>query len=213
MILIWLWKRLNKTGARPEVSGRLLRRFPEAEINKLLRARILIEDRKIDSWGTCAHCDCGYDARMIQEIDGKLVACCPLDPSQDVILEPNDLTRYLIDGEQLIAAIAAAGKLTGTPAVISAGLWSMGKAATGRSIFLCRSPRDVFAPGISMLLKSLAGGTPPIVVFDEIDQASGIRLRDMEIDVHEVAEILRADGNGGEMISFDGLLPHATASA
>ena len=36
MILIWLWKRLNKTGARPEVSGRLLRRFPKAEINKLL---------------------------------------------------------------------------------------------------------------------------------------------------------------------------------
>jgi DNA-binding winged helix-turn-helix (wHTH) protein len=207
MILIWLWKRLNKTGARPEVSGRLLRRFPEAEINKLLRARILIEDRKIESWGTCAHCDCGYDARVIQEIDGKLVACCPLDPSQDVILEPNDLIRYRIDGEQLIAAIAAAGKLAGTPAAISAGLWSMGKAATGRSIFLCRSPRDVFVPGISMLLKSLAGGMPPIVVFDEIDQASGIRLRDMEIDVHNVSEVLRADGNGGEMISFDGLLP------
>lgn len=207
MILIWLWKRQNKAGARPEVSGRLLRRFPEAEINKMLRARILIEDRKIDSWGTCAHCDCGYDARMIQEINGKLVACCPLDPSQDVFLEPADLMRYRIDGEPLIAAIAAAGKLTETPAVISAGLWSMGKAATGRSIFLCRSPRDMFAPGISMLLKSLAGGTPPIVVFDEIDQASGIRLRDMEIDVHNVSELLRADGNGGEMISFDGLLP------
>ena len=57
------------------------------------------------------------------------------------------------------------------------------------------------------LLKSLAGGTPPIVVFDEIDQASAIRLRDMEIDVHEVAEILRADGNGVEVMSFDGLLP------
>lgn len=207
MILIWLWKRLNKSGARPEVSGRLLRRFPEAEINKLLRARILIEDRKIDSWGTCAHCDCGYDARMIQKIDGKLVACCPLDPSQDVILEPNDLTRYLINGEPLIAAIAAAGKLAGMPAAISTGLWSMGKASTGRSLFLCRSPRDVLAPGISMLLKSLAGGTPPIVVFDEIDQASALRLRDMEIDVHEVAEILRADGNDVEVMSFDGLLP------
>jgi len=207
MNLIWLWKRLNKTGAHPEVSGRLLRRFPEAEINKLLRARILIEDRKIDSWGTCAHCDCGYDSRVIQEINGKLVACCPFDPSQDVILEPNDLMRYRIDGEQLIAAIAAAGKLTGVPAAISTGLWSMGKAATGRSIFLCSSPRDVFVPGTSMLLKSISGGTPPIVVFDDIDQASGIRLRDMEIDVHEVAEILRADGNGGEMISFVALQP------
>lgn len=207
MILIWLWKRLNKTGARPEVSGRLLRRFPEAEVNKLLRGRILVEDRKIDSWGTCAHCDCGYDARVIQEIDGKLVACCPLDPSQDVILEPNDLMRYLVDEEQLIAAIAAAGNSTERPVAISTGLWSMGKDTKGRSIFLCRSPRDVFAPGISMLLKSLAGGKPPIVVFHEIDQASGIRLRDMEIDAHEVVEILRADGNSGEMISFDSLQP------
>ena len=207
MILIWLWKRLNKTGARPEVSGRLLRRFPEAEVNKLLRGRTLIEDRKIDSWGTCAHCDCGYDARVIQEIDGKLVACCPLDPNQDVILEPNDLMRYLIDGEQLIAAIAAAGNLTERPAAISAGLWSMGKDSAGRSIFLCRSPQDVFVPGISMLLKSLAGGAPPIVVFDNIEQASGIRLREMEIDVHQVDEILRADGKGGEAISFDTLQP------
>jgi len=207
MILIWLWKRLNKTGARPEVSGRLLRRFSEAEIAKLLRARILIEDRKIDSWGICAHCDCGYDARLIQEIDGKLIACCPLDPSQDVILEPNDLMRYRIDAEQLIAAIAAAGKLTGTPTAISAGLWSMGKSATGCNIFLCRSPRDVFAPGISMLLKSMAGGKPPIVVFDDIDQASGIRLRDMEVDVHEITEILRTDEDGGEAIFFDALLP------
>jgi len=207
MILIWLWKRLNKTGARPEVSGRLLRRFPETEINKLLRARILIEDRKIDSWGACAHCECGYDARLIQEINGRLIACCPLDPSQDVILEPNDLMRYRIDGDQLIATIAAAGRLAGTPAAISAGLWSMGRSATGRSIFLCRSPRDVFTPGISILLKSLAGGTPPVVVFDEIDQASGIRLRDMEIDVHDVDDILRTDGKGAESVSFDALLP------
>jgi hypothetical protein len=144
---------------------------------------------------------------MIQEIDGKLIACCPLDPRQDVILEPNDLMRYRIDAEQLIAAIAAAGKLVGAPATISAGLWSMGKSATGRSIFLCRSPRDVFAPGISMLLKSMAGGTPPIVVFDDIDQASGIRLRDMEVDVHEITEILRTDEDGGEAIFFDALLP------
>ncbi|WP_223428082.1 hypothetical protein [Tateyamaria pelophila] len=207
MILIWLWKRLNKTGARPEVSGRLLRRFPEADIAKLLKARILIEDRKVETWGTCAHCDCGYDARIIHEIDGKLVACCPFDPSQDVILEPNDLMRYRIDAEQLIAAIAAAGKLTGTSTAISAGLWSMGTSAMGRSIFLCRSPRDVFAPGISMLLKSLAGSTLPIVVFDETDPSSGIRLRDMEIDVHELDEISHQDQNGIEKISFDTLVP------
>jgi hypothetical protein len=144
---------------------------------------------------------------MIQEIDGKLIACCPLDSSQDVILEPNDLMRYRIDAGQLIAAIAAAGRLTGTPTSISAGLWSMGKSATGCNIFLCRSPRDVFAPGISMLLKSMAGGKPPIVVFDDIDQASSIRLRDMEVDVHEITEILRTDEDGGEAISFDALLP------
>lgn len=209
MILIWLWKRLNKSGARPEVSGRLLRRFPEADIAKLLKARILIEDRKVETWGTCVHCDCGYDARVIQEIDRKLIACCPFDPSQDVILEPNDLMRYRIDGDRLILAIAASGKLTGRPTAISAGLWSMGTSATGRNVFLCRSPRDVFTPGISLILKSLAGGTPPIVVFDEIDPSSGIRLRDMEIDAHELDEIIRANEEGGEEISFDGLLPPA----
>lgn len=205
MILIWLWKRLNKTGARPEVSGRLLRRFPEADITKLLKARILIEDRKVETWGTCAHCDCGYDARIIQEIDGKLVACCPFDPSQDVILEPNDLMRYRIDGDRLFLAIATAGKLTGPATAISTGLWSMGKSATGRSIFLCRSPGDVFTPGISLLLKSMAGTTPPIVIFEQIDPSSGIRLRDMEIDVHGLDEIIHQDQNGIEKVSFDAL--------
>ena len=209
MILIWLWRRLNKAGARPDVSGRLLRRFPEADIAKLLKTRILIEDRKMETWATCAHCDCNYDARIIQEIDGKLIACCPLDPSQDVVLEPSDLLRYRIDEERLALATAVAGKLTGTPTAISAGLWSMGRTATGRSIFLCRSPRDVFTPGISLVLKSLAAGTPPIVVFDQIDPSSGIRLRDMEIDAHELHEIIRAKEEGGEMISFDGLLSPA----
>jgi len=207
MILIWLWKRLNKTGARPEVSGRLLRRFPEADIAKLLKARILVEDRKVETWGTCVHCDCGYDARIIQGIDGKLIACCPFDPSQDVILEPNDLMRYRIDGDRLILAIAAAGKLIGPPTAISAGLWSMGRSATGSSIFLCRSPGDIFAPGISLLLKSMAGKTRPIVVFEQIDPISGIRLRDMEIDVHGLDEIIYEDQDGSERVVFDALMP------
>ena len=53
----------------------------------------------------------------------------------------------------------------------------------------------------------MAGGKPPIVVFDDIDQASSIRLRDMEVDVHEITEILRTDEDGGEAIFFDALLP------
>ncbi len=40
-MLIWLWKRLSNGGAEASVSGRALRRFPEREIEGLLRARVL----------------------------------------------------------------------------------------------------------------------------------------------------------------------------
>lgn len=207
MILIWLWTRLSKTGARPEISGRLLRRFPEAEVARLLKARVLIEDRKVDTWGTCAHCDCGYEARLVEKIDGRLVACCPLDSSQDVMLEPCDLKRYRVDADRLVTAIAVAGRMEGTPAEIAAGIWFLGRSATGRRVFMCRTPKDVFVPGISMLVKSMAGAMPPIVICEQIDTNSGISLRDMEIDVHELDEIVRPNEKGDEEISFDALLP------
>ena len=47
-MLSLLWKRLSDVG--PQVSGRALRRFPDTEVERLLRARVLIEHRRADTW-------------------------------------------------------------------------------------------------------------------------------------------------------------------
>ena len=72
-MLAWFWKRLSNGGAEARVSGRALRRFTEREVERLLRARVLVEQPKADNWSVCAHCDCGLDARPIRDIGGRLL--------------------------------------------------------------------------------------------------------------------------------------------
>lgn len=58
-MLTWLWKRLSDSGAETTVSGRALGRFPERSVERLLRARVLIETRKADTWSVCRRSDTG----------------------------------------------------------------------------------------------------------------------------------------------------------
>jgi len=109
--MTWLWKRLSNSGAETTVSGRALRRFPDRDIDHLLRAGVLTEQRKADCWAICEHCDCGLDARPIREIGDAFHACCPHDATQDVILTEDDLLRFSIDSDKLVGAIAASGGL------------------------------------------------------------------------------------------------------
>ena len=82
-MLVWLWKRLSDGGPKAVVSGRALARFPNAEVQRLLRARVLTELRKADSWPVCVHCDCGLDARPIRREGERILACCPRDLAEE----------------------------------------------------------------------------------------------------------------------------------
>ncbi len=86
-MLAWVWTRLSEGGARVAISGRALGRFPASEVERLLRAQVLIEERKADTWSVCAECDCGLDARPVEQSDDAFRACCPHDQSEDVICQ------------------------------------------------------------------------------------------------------------------------------
>ena len=111
-MLRWLLKRLGDAGPAAVISGRALGRFPALEVQRLLRARVLIEQRKADTWPACAHCNCGYGARPIREIEGRLVACCPHDAAEDEILSHDDLRRFTIDPNAWVHAIAKSGAMS-----------------------------------------------------------------------------------------------------
>ena len=108
-MLAWLWTRLSDGGPQVSISGRALRQFPEREVERLLRSRLLIEHPKADSWSVCAHCDCSLDVRPVRQIGDELRACCPHDAAEDVVLEDDDLTRFGIDANRLAGQIGAGG--------------------------------------------------------------------------------------------------------
>ena len=84
-MLAWLWTRLSEGGARVAISGRALSRFSANDIERLLRAQVLIEEQKADTWSVCAECDCGLDARPVEQLDDAFRACCPHDQESESI--------------------------------------------------------------------------------------------------------------------------------
>lgn len=206
-MLAWCWKRLSDGGPEFTVSGRALRRFPEREVDRLLRARVLIEQRTADSWSVCAHCDCGLDARPIRELDGRLVACCPHDAGEDQVLEPDDLRRFGIEPDRLAGAIAASGGLTGGVARIGVGIWLLGRVPSGRCLVLCVDVCSLNAPGAILALRSAAGTAPITVIASAIDAASVLRLREAGVETSSLDACVMFDASGMEHLALDRLSP------
>jgi DNA-binding response OmpR family regulator len=206
-MLAWFWKRLSDGGPEVTVSGRALRRLPEREVDRLLRARVLIEQRKADSWSLCSHCDCGLDARPIREVDGRLVACCPHDAAEDQVLEPDDLRRFGIEPDRLAGALAASGGLTGGVTRIGDRIWLLGRVPSGRCLVLCGDVSALDAPGAVMALRSAAGTAPIMVIATEIDAASELRLREAGVGTCTLAACIVVDESGAEHLEVDRLSP------
>ena len=111
-MLAWLWTRLSEGGARVSISGRALGRFPASEVERLLRAQVLIEEQKADTWSVCAECDCGLDARPVEWSGEVFRACCPHDQSEDVILQKDD------------CAVFRSTSTGSWPGLLPAGIWA-----------------------------------------------------------------------------------------
>lgn len=197
-MLAWLWTRLSDGGAQVSISGRALRRFPEREIDRLLRARVLIEQRKADSWSVCAHCDCGLDVRPIRDFDGELRACCPNDASEDVILRDDDLRRFAVDADRLVAQITASGDIAGAAARIAEGIWRLGNISSGHAVVLCLDPDDLNSPGTILAIKAAAGPNPLVLIARTFPTAVSMRLGEAGIEPRQLGDVFWAtpDGRG-----------------
>lgn len=163
-MLAWLWTRLSDGGPQVTVSGRALRRFPDRDVQRLLRARVLTEQRQADSWSVCAHCDCGLDARPIRQVGDELRACCPHDAAEDVILEPGDLKRFGIEAGRLAAQIAESGGLTGPVSAVIDGVWMIGNTRSGVAVFLCSDPYSLDSTGTVLAIRAAAQREESILI-------------------------------------------------
>jgi DNA-binding winged helix-turn-helix (wHTH) protein len=202
-MLAWLWTRLSDGGPQVSISGRALRRFPEREVERLLRARVLIEHPKADSWSVCAHCDCGLDDRPIRYIGEQLLVCCPRDVAADEVLEPADLRRFGIDADKLISAIAASGGLPAAAIVVADGLWLLGRLPTGICVFLCRDTHLLMASATILATRMAARSAPITVITIDLDPTTELHLRAAGIEARSLTECVLVDDHGKEHIALD----------
>lgn len=164
-----------------------------------------IHERLADSWSVCSHCECGLDARPIRELDGRLVACCPHDAAEDVVLDEQDLKRFGIDSDRLAAKIAASGGLVGAPAPIADGLWSLGATPGGVAVVLCSDPDRLEAPGTILAIRAAIGGSPGMLVAAVLGPTAKIRLCEAGLAAAQVDDALMADGIGTDRLALERL--------
>ena len=202
-MLAWLWKRLSENGPQVSISGRGLRRFPERECNRLLRARVLIEHGRADSWSVCAHCDCGLDARPIRRIGEELRACCPHDAAEDLVLDEADLRRFGIDADRLAGQIAASGELAGGVIRIADGLWSLGNGSSGTAVMLSSAPDMLEAPGMILAIKAVANPRPATIVLFQPDTAMSLRLCEAGMRILSLADAFHTGADGRDRFAAE----------
>ena len=202
-MLAWLWTRLSEGGARVSISGRALGRFPASEVERLLRAQVLIEERKADTWSVCAECDCGLDARPVEQLGDAFRACCPHDQSEDVILLKDDLSRFSVDTDRLVARIAASGDLGGAVTRIADGVWLLGETPSGHAVVLSIDADNLVAPGAVMAIRAAVGPKPIMAIVHDLSAAIAVRLREVGVEPHEIAAVFKAGSDGMDRLVLD----------
>ncbi|MBW7946832.1 MAG: hypothetical protein H3C60_10435 [Sphingomonadaceae bacterium] len=200
-MLGWFWTRLSEAGPEATISGRALLRLPTREVQRLLRARVLVERRKVDHWPVCPHCDCGLVARPVQEIEDRLLACCPCDAAEDVILTPEDLRRFTMEPHALASAIAATGGL-GPVEAVGGDLWRLGSLPVGFTIFLVLHDSVLQQPGVVAVIRAAAAGAVAAVIVPAIGTMERVRLQEAGLHILRLADVLIADADGIERLDL-----------
>jgi len=178
--------------------------------DRLLRKRVLVERPRAGFWATCAHCDCGLDARPIVEVNGKLVAACPLDHHADQMLAPDDLRSFRIASERLVTVLAEASGFDNA-AFILPGLWQMGRLASGRVVFLALHEDAVAQPGLALALRAAAPGAPTTLLAPKILPDMQLRFSEASIDVAVLCSVLSPSSSGIDVINIAALETPAQA--
>lgn len=202
-MLAWLWTRLSEGGARVAISGRALSRFSANDIERLLRAQVLIEEQKADTWSVCAECDCGLDARPVEQLGDAFRACCPHDQAEDVILQKDDLRRFSVDVDRLVTRISASGDLGGAVTRIADDVWLLGETPSGHAVVLSIDAENLVAPGAVMAIRVAVGPKPIMAIVHDLSAAIAVRLREVGVEPHEIAAVFKAGSDGTERLVLD----------
>jgi hypothetical protein len=187
--------------------GRVARQHYGPGFDRLLAEGVLVERPPAEEWSTCVNCECDFGARPIQRIGARIVAACPFDMSADTELEEDDLRDFRIDPERLVSLVAEASGFDEPLEPLAPDLWRVGRLASGRFIAAAITARVLDQPGIVLLLKAAACGTPITVLAPAPGPAMRLRFLEAGIDLVELRSALEPNSRGIDRLDQDALEP------
>lgn len=166
------------------------------EFERLLDRGVLVEQAPAREWDVCAACDCGLDARPIQQVNGRHIAVCPTDRRSDLVLGDDDLRSFRIHAPAMVREIAMASGFGGEPAPVTTGVWHLGETSNQRALFLALSRDVVLQPGMIGLFRSVARSLPITVIAPAMAADDLVRLVDAGISVVSMEGCLAGNAAG-----------------
>jgi hypothetical protein len=169
--------RLSEAGEPAVLWGRQAKPHLGRAFDRLLVAGVLVEDPPATEWDVCSACECGHECRPIQQINGGLVATCPLDSGSDTVLDEVDVRAFRINLTALVRTIGADSGFAGHPSEVAAGVWHLGPNTTGRQIFIAFSPTALIQDGLFSIARVVARSSPVTFIGPPLPARDQLRLR------------------------------------
>ena len=188
--------RLSEAGDPAILWGRQAASHAGRDFERLLDRGVLVEQAPTAEWDVCPACDCGLDARPVQQVNGQHLAVCPTDRRSDVVLGDDDLRSFRIDPSALVREIAAASGFGDEPSPVAAGVWHLGETPSQRSLFLALSRDAVRQPGMIGLMRSVARSLPVTVIAPAMAADELARFVDAAISVVSMQGCLGGNAAG-----------------
>jgi hypothetical protein len=197
--------RLSEAGEPAILWGRQAKHHFGRGFDRLLADGILIEQAPADEWDVCPACECGADSRVIQRVNGRPIAPCPLDRNLDAVLDDDDLRSFRIVRSALVHAIA---KYSGfdAPSEVVPAIWRLGATASGRAVFIALDRSALAQPGVLGALRTADPGASIVLIGPALPPAEQVRFREADVTLVTIDSAL-VDGERGVIINPAALEP------
>ena len=186
--------RLSEAGDPAILWGRLAAPHAGRDFERLLDHGVLVEQAPTTEWDVCPACDCGLDARSVQQVNGRHIAVCPTDRRGDLVLGEDDLRSFRIHHPALVREIATASGFGDEPAPVAEGIWYLGETSSQRALFLALSRNAVLQPGMIGLMRSVARSSPITVIAPALAADDQARLVDAGLHLMSGLDCIACDG-------------------
>lgn len=197
--ILQLLTRLSEAGDDAILSGEAARPFFGPAFDRLLRARVLVENAPLDEWDLCYACECGLVSRPIRQRGDRFRAECPLDANADVELDANDLRAFRIDPAALAVEMASVGGFLESPTALAPGLWHLGTLPSGRELLLAFERRVLDRHGLIPIIRDVARASPVTLLAPQMQPEMSRRFHEAGIDAVETTAVLVPNEAGAKV--------------